>query len=301
MTITTPRSVSRLAADLAAGRFAVTGEVVPPATARLGAFLRRAEAMSRFCRAITVTNNHGGNPRLGSLTASGFLVRRGIEPIWICVTRDQNRVALQSDIISADAMGIRNMVCLAGDSHDAAERFTPVKDVTTLGLIRMAATYRDQGGPLFIGAALDLNSVSAEKAAEQAARRADAGAEFLLTQPVYEPDRVKAFLEAARRRIDPMPHLIVGMMPLLSKDAVARVPARLRIVIADHILRRIAEADDPKAEGLLVFAETLTDLRSVPGVSGVNLMLFGFDAGVASLLAGIVSSVQVASGLRMRR
>lgn len=282
------RSVSRLAADLAAGRFVVTGEVSPPTSARLGAFFRRSEAICRFGRAITVTNNHGGTPRLSSLVASSFLTRRGIEPIWVCVTRDQNRLGLEADLISAEALGVRNVLCLRGDSPQGARE---VHELSTLGLIRLAATRRDAGAPLHVGAAVDLNSVPSEKAAEQAIRRAEAGAEFLLTQPVYEVDRVREFLGAVAGRLPRPIHLIVGLMPLLSRDAVLRVPQRLKIDIAEHVLKRIAESEDPKAEGLAVFAETLSELRMLRGVSGANLMLFGFSPGIADEVADAISEV----------
>jgi 5,10-methylenetetrahydrofolate reductase len=286
-----PRAVSRLATDLAAGRFVVTGEVAPPASARLGAFFRRASAISRFARAITVTNNHGGVAQLGSLTASGFLVRRGIEPIWVCITRDENRLALESDLISAEALDVRNILCLRGDRFAEGVAAKEVHDLGTLGLIRLAAARRDAGSPFFVGAAVDLTSVPADRAAEQAARRAEAGAEFLLTQPVYEAERVAAFLDALRPRLSRPVYLLPGMMPLLSRDAVARVPSRLRIVIAEHILHRIADADDPKCEGLALFAETLRDLRSIRGVNGVNLMLFGFRPEIADEVHAVIADI----------
>jgi methylenetetrahydrofolate reductase (NADPH) len=288
---TAQRAVSRLAADLAAGRFVVTGEVVPPASARLGAFFRRAAAISRFARAITVTNNHGGTAQLGSLTASGFLVRQGIEPIWVCITRDQNRLAIESDLISAEALDVRNILCLRGDQFPENVAAKPVHDLGTFGLIRLAAAKREAGAPFFIGAAIDLNSVPADRAAEQAARRVEAGAEFLMTQPVYEAERVAAFLDALRPRLSRPVSLMPGMMPLLSRDAVERVPGRLRTVIAEHILQRIRTAADPKREGLAVLAETLRDLRAIRGVGGVNLMLFGFRPDIAEEVHATIASV----------
>lgn len=267
------RSVSRLAADIAAGRFVVSGEVAPPKTSRVGPFFARSEAMARFSRAITVTNNHGGEARLSSLIASSFLVRRGIEPIWVCLARDQNRLSLESDFIGAEVMDIRNVLCLHGDVLPVGKT---VHDIGVLGLIKMAVRRRDAGQALFVGAAIDLTSNSAEKAAEMAARRVDAGVDFLITQPVYDVTRVEAYLEEAEKRLSRPVALLIGMMPLLSKEAVRRVPERLRIVIDDHILRRIGESDDPKREGLAVTTETLKALRRLPGVSGVNFMPFGF-------------------------
>lgn len=269
----------------------VTGEITPPTTARLGAFFRRAEAVSRFARSITVTNNHGGVARLDSLAACGFLVRRGIEPLWVAVTRDKNRLALESDLLAAEALDVRNMLCLRGDTFPPGSDIRAVHDTNTLGLIRMAARQRDAGAPLHVGAAIDLTSLPTAKAVEMAVRRVDAGAEFLLTQPVYEAERVAAFLDAVESRLSRPPHLIVGMMPLLSRDAVERVPKRLRIEIADHIVGRIAHADDPKTAGLDVFSETLRELRALPGVHGVNLMLFGFTAEIAEEVAGLIRQV----------
>jgi methylenetetrahydrofolate reductase (NADPH) len=220
-----------------------------------------------------------------------LLVRRGIEPIWVCITRDQNRLGLESDLISAEALDVRNVLCLRGDHFAEGVQAKEVRDLGTFGLIRLAAARRDAGAPLFVGAAVDLNSAPPEKAAEQALRRIDAGAEFLLTQPVYEADRVAAFFDALRPALTRRVPVLIGMMPLLSRDAVARVPGRLRIDIADRILRRIADAEDPKREGLEVFAETLRDLRAIAGVSGVNLMLFGFDPAIAEEVAAIISGV----------
>ncbi|MFN8534600.1 MAG: methylenetetrahydrofolate reductase [Dehalococcoidia bacterium] len=285
------RAVSRLAADLAAGRFVVTGEVAPPASARLGAFFRRASAVSRFARAITVTNNHGGAAQLGSLTAAGFLVRHGIEPIWVCTTRDQNRLSLESDLISAEALDVRNLLCLRGDRFAEGVTAKEVHDLGTLGLIRLAAARRDAGAPLFVGGAVDLNGSSLDLATDQATRRVEAGADFLLTQPVYESERVAAFIDRLGPKLTRPVRLLIGMMPLLSRDAVERVPGRLRIAIADHVLVRIADAADPKQEGLAVFAETLRDIRSIRGVHGVNLMLFGFKPEIAEEVHAVISGV----------
>jgi homocysteine S-methyltransferase len=148
----------------------------------------------------------------------------------------------------------------------------------------MAARLRDAGSPFCVGAALDLNSNDPATSAEMARRRIDAGAEFLLTQPAYEPERVARFIEAAGETLAGTA-LFIGMMPLLSRDATERVPARLRIVVAEHILRRVAEAEDPKAEGLAVFAETLLGLTRLPRVAGINFMPFGFRANIAEEVA----------------
>lgn len=205
--------------------------------------------------------------------------------------RDQNRLALQSDLIGAEALSVRNILCLQGDVLDERTGAKPVNHVGTLGLLRIASERRDAGAPFFIGSAVDLNSVPAAKAADQAARRIEAGAHFLLTQPVYEAGRVEDFLEAtARLRLGPF-FLVVGMMPMLSRDAVERVPSRLRIIVAESILRRIHDSDDPKVEGLTVFAETLRTIRSFKEVHGVNLMLFGFEPAIAEEVAALIRSI----------
>ena len=199
--------MSRLKENLEKGKFVVTGEVGPPKGVDLNKCLHDAETMRGHVTAINVTDLQSAVMRVGSLAVSARLVDRGLEPVYQLTCRDRNRLALQSDLLSAEALGIKNVLCLTGDHPilgDHAEA-KPVYDLDSVQLLAAADTLNhgqdmeghelDSKPDLFLGAVVTPGADPLEPQIVKMKKKIKAGARFFQTQAIYEPDAFKRFME----------------------------------------------------------------------------------------------------------
>src|ERR671919_460428 len=141
------RAASELQARLQSGDFVVTAEITPPVSTDPAEFLSRAMPLKGVVTAVNVTDGAGAKVHLSSLAAAHFLVQSGLEPIFQMTCRDRNRIALQGDLLGAAALGIHNILVLAGDDPKAGDQpdAKPVYDLDSRGLIALARRMSDQG------------------------------------------------------------------------------------------------------------------------------------------------------------
>jgi methylenetetrahydrofolate reductase (NADPH) len=291
-----------LRATLAGGRFAVTAEIGPPRGADAGAVVAKAEMLRGWVDAANVTDNQGAHVRMGSLGASVLVQRAGVEPIMQVTCRDRNRMALQSDLLSAGALGIPNVLLLTGDHPRYGDHpdAMPVFDLDGVQLTWTARTLRDEG-ELLSGRELDgrpgwlIGSVEnpfappASFRARRLAKKVAAGAEFAQTQYVFDVDGFARWMADVRDLgLTERCAVLAGVGPVRS----LRVLEYLRtgvpgIHIPDHLERRLrgVPSDRVASEGIRVCVETIEAIREVPGVAGVHLMAFGYERGVPDILA----------------
>lgn len=284
---------SRLERLSSNGTFVVTAEVNPPPSASAER-LRKIIDLVRGCAdAYNVTDNIRARVRMSSLAASILLVQEGLEPVMQMVTRDRNRIALQSDILGAAAHGIRNVLCLRGDDpkHGTERDAQAVQDVTPEAQISMIRRLRDQGvllggekvdepPRLFIGATSNPFGGSYEIGADILERRVDAGADFVQTQAIYDPDGFQHFMSIVRSRgLDRKVRIIGGLVPLKSQKMARfmrdRVPG---VYVPDEVVQRMERASHPEREGMRICLETLECLQDVRGLAGVHVMPVGWEA-----------------------
>jgi len=288
--------MSQLRDALASGRFAVTGEVGPPKGTHVEPVLEEAERhLKKSVLAVNVTELQTAVMRTGSLAVCRLLAERGIEPVYQVVCRDRNRLALQSDLLSAAVLGIENVLLITGDhvlmgDHPQAK---PVYDVDSVQLLQAAAaleTGRDMVGGDLDGAPSFFKGCVAAPGAEpmepqilKLAKKAEAGAQFVQTQAVYDPARFEQFAAAAEGIDVP---ILVGIV-LLKSAGMAKymnnnVPG---VQVPDPIVQRLA--DTPKADRKKVSAEIAGDLirRMKPMCRGAHLMPLGWDDVVPDVLA----------------
>jgi methylenetetrahydrofolate reductase (NADPH) len=291
-----------LRTTLAAGRFAVTAEIGPPRGADAGAVLAKAEMLRGWVDAANVTDNQGAHVRMGSLGASVLVQRAGVEPIMQVTCRDRNRMALQSDLLSAGALGIPNVLLLTGDHPRYGDHpdAMPVFDLDGVQLTWTARTLRDEGELLsgrrlsgrpgwLIGSVENPFAPPASFRARRLAKKVAAGAEFAQTQYVFDVDGFARWMAEVRDLGLPQRcAVLAGVGPVRS----LRVLEYLRsgvpgIHVPDHLERRLrgVPSDRVAAEGIRVCVETIEALREVPGVAGVHLMAFGYERGVPDILA----------------
>ncbi len=295
------RAGTKLEKVLAAGNFAVTVEVNPPPSASPHGLLEVANLVRDCADAYNVTDNIRAFVKMSSLAASILLLREGLEPVMQMVTRDRNRIGLQSDVLGASAHGVRNVLCLRGDDprHGGERDAVVVEDITPEVQIGMYRRLRDQGvllggekvqkAPrLFIGATCNPFGGSYAIGADILERRVEAGADFIQTQAVYDLEGFEEFLNIVRSRgLDERVSLLGGVVPLTSQKMARflrkKVPG---IYLPRELLERMEGASNPEEEGIRICLETLEALRGMKGLAGIHLMPVGSEKRVRDVLEG---------------
>lgn len=281
------RAGSNLERALAANRFAVTAEIAPKASGSADHVRSQAAAIRPFVDACNVTDNLRAQVRLSSLAGAALLLQEGVEPVMQMVTRDRNRIALQSDLLGAHALGVRNILCLSGDdprSGDEPEA-TPVYEWSTERLLSVARRLRDSGrlagdapveNPprLFLGATASPQPGALEESVVNLRGKVDAGADFIQTQAVYDREAFEEWMGLVRKEwLHEKVYILAGVLPIkspkMAKFLDEKVPG---ISVPPHVVERMVKASDAKAEGVRIAVETIEALRKIPGVHGVHLM-----------------------------
>jgi methylenetetrahydrofolate reductase (NADPH) len=290
---------------LEAGQFAVTAEIGPPRGADLGPVAEKAAALRGWVDAVNITDNQSAAVRLSSLAGSVAAARAGVEPIMQLTCRDRNRIALQSELLSASALGVPNVLIMTGDhprQGDHADA-TPVFDLDSSQLLRVATAMRDEGklmsgGTLkppphwLLGAVESPPGQPADGAGVGAAVRrleakVSAGAQFVQTQFVFDVPVFAAWVrELADRGLTERCHILAGVGPVGAARALAHLARIPGVFIPEHVTRRLTAAgpDRIKAEGEKLCAELIAALTDVPGVDGVHVMAIGAEHEIPVLL-----------------
>jgi methylenetetrahydrofolate reductase (NADPH) len=278
---------------LAARRFVLTAEVTPPVSLSRADLLDKALPLKGLADAVNVTDGAGARAHLGAVTAAAMLLESGIEPILQLTCRDRNRIGLQSELMSAAAWGIVNILALRGDDPAAGDQpdAKPVFDLDARQLIETARRLRDDGelptgqkvggrATFFLGAAdgpVDPKPGWTPKALEG---KIAAGAQFAQTQFCMDADVVHRYTQRlAEYGIDKKLALLVGVAPLRSAKSARWMKDRLfGTIIPDVFIERLERARDPAAEGVRICVDLIEQLSGIPGVAGVHIMAPTNDA-----------------------
>jgi methylenetetrahydrofolate reductase (NADH) len=279
------RAASEFQARLRSGDFVVTAEITPPVSTDPAEFLRRAMPLKGLATAVNVTDGAGAKVHLSSLATAHFLVQSGIEPIFQMTCRDRNRLALQSDLLGAAALGIRNILALAGDDPKGGDQpeAKAVYDLDSKGLLAMANRMRAEGvlpsgtkidGPmrLVLGAA-DV-PIDPKPGWEPKGLKAkiEAGADFVQTQFCMDILVVRRYMSRLREAGIRIP-ILVGVAPIPSARSARWMREKLfGTIIPDEHVARLEQAADAKLEGRKICVEVLQQLAEIPGVAGAHVM-----------------------------
>jgi 5,10-methylenetetrahydrofolate reductase len=284
--------MSLLERHLAAGQFTITAEVAPPKGVDLAPVLAVA-ARLQGVTAVNVTDNQGANMRLCALVLAGELQRRGIEPVLQVTCRDRNRVALQSDLLGAAALGIENLLILSGDHSKFGDHpdARPVFDLDSVQLLDVVAGLMQgvdmAGKPLvgvprfFPGAAVNPSAEPFELVLQKVRKKAESGARFFQTQSVFN----RGELERLRQAVTPLGVPVLAGVLLVRSAKMARflnanIPG---MRVPEALIARLAQAADPLAEGVVIARETVGWAREL--CQGVHLMTLGFEERIPEILA----------------
>ena len=277
--------MSLLQSRLRGGEFVVTAEITPPVSTDPAEFLKRALPLKGLVTAVNVTDGAGAKVHLSSLAATHFLVQTGIEPILQMTCRDRNRLALQGDILGAAALGIRNILMLAGDNPTVGDQpeAKAVHDLDSKGLIALAHRMRTQKTlpsgtaiegeiDLFLGAADIPVDPPKDWNPKGLFIKAEAGADFVQTQFCMDPGIVRRYAARLRELGFKLP-LLIGVAPIPSAKSARWMREKLfGTIVPDSIVERLEKAANPKAEGRRICVEVLQELAEIPGVAGAHVM-----------------------------
>ena len=284
---------------LTSGAFTVTAEVGPPKGTSARVVQSRGEAIRAHCDAINVTDNQSAVVRMSSLAGCVLLKQMGVDPVMQMVCRDRNRIAIQSDVLGAIALGIGNVLCLSGDhqqfgNHPSAKN---VFDVDSIQLIQVLAQMRDEKKfmcgenisgevPLFIGAVENPYAEPFEFRVVRLAKKAKAGASFIQTQGIFDVPKFARWMEMVRDRgLHEQVHILAGVIPLRSPGMARFMRDYIAgLSVPDEVVTRMESASDVKEEGIAIAVETIDQIKEIPGIHGVHIMAVGWEESVPEIV-----------------
>jgi methylenetetrahydrofolate reductase (NADPH) len=292
------KSGSRLEQVLESGQFAVTAEAGPPKGNLPDTMRKKGELLKSACDALNVTDNQAAVVRMSSLAGCVLLKETGAEPVLQMVARDRNRLALQSDVLGAAALGIRNVLCLAGDHQHIGNHPTAagVYDIDVVQLIVGLKNMRDEhivmsgdkiSGevPLYIGAVANPFAQPEELHLLTLAKKIRAGADFIQTQAIFDVAGFAGWMHKVReQKLHERAHILASVIPIKSVEMLRRMRSVPGINVPDSITQRIEQATDVKQTGADICVELIEQLKKVSGVHGVHIMAIAWEDVVPSLV-----------------
>ena len=295
------KSGSNLEKILNKGIFAVTGELGPPRGADLDAIREKAKHLVGMVDSVNITDNQTAVVRMASWAASLIAIQEGLEPNYQMVCRDRNRIAMQSDILGAYTLGIRNMLCLSGDhqifgDHPYSKK---VFDIDSMQLISMVKKMRDEGRFLngqeitkpprmFIGAAANPFGDPYEFRVFRLAKKIAAGADFIQTQCIYNMNRFREWMKQANDMgLTEKIYILAGVTPMKSLGMARYMQKNVPgMDVPEEVIKRIEGVDKKKqaSEGIKMCCEQIEEFKEMKGVAGVHLMAIEWEHRVPEIV-----------------
>jgi methylenetetrahydrofolate reductase (NADPH) len=298
MNVNTPSKLEKM---LAAGNLAVTSECGPPRGSDPEVIVEKAKLLKNHVDAINVTDNQTSMTRMCSLAACIRLKLLGLEPILQMVTRDRNRIAIQSDILGAASFDIHNILCLSGDHQSFGDcaKGQNVHDIDSMQLIQTVRHMRDEGKflggdeikrppQMFVGAAANPFADPYEIRVPRLAKKVAAGAEFIQTQCIYNLDKFEDWMKkACDRGLPEKVAILAGLTPMKSVGMARYMKNRVPgMDVPDEIVKRLADTPKEKQaeEGINICVEAIERLKDVKGVAGFHIMAIEWEEKVPEIV-----------------
>ena len=295
------KSGSNLEKILTKGIFAVTGELGPPRGTDLDAIREKAKHLKGMVDSVNITDNQTAVVRMASWAASLIAIQECLEPNYQMVCRDRNRIAMQSDILGAYTLGIRNMLCLSGDhqifgDHPYSKK---VFDIDSMQLISMVRKMRDEGRFLngqeitkpprmFIGAAANPFGDPYEFRVFRLAKKIESGADFIQTQCIYNMNRFREFMKQANDMgLTEKIYILAGVTPMKSLGMARYMQKNVPgMDVPEEVIKRIEGVDKKKqaSEGIKMCCEQIEEFKEMKGIAGVHLMAIEWEHRVPEIV-----------------
>ncbi len=286
--------VSELERRLKAGEFVVTAEVAPPLTTATNKLIKNIELVKQYSSAINFTDCPSATPRMSSWACSTFCIQNGGEPVMQIAARDRTRVSLQAEVLGATALGVRNILCLSGDSMKLSPGPRGRMDVVDLDSVQMLwilRRMRDEGKYLdgrsikfppkfFLGAAASPFASDPKFQALREHKKINAGAQFFQTNLVYDPEGLEIWLnELEKRNILDKVYILAGITPLKSLKVAQYMKNEVPgVFVPDVLIKRMeAAGDGAEEEGVKISLEIIEKIRKYPQIHGIHIMAVGWE------------------------
>jgi methylenetetrahydrofolate reductase (NADPH) len=296
-----PKTPSKLEKIMAEGHLGVTSECGPPRGSDPEVIKKKGEGLKGYVDAVNVTDNQTSVVRTSSLACCIHLKLMGLEPVLQMVTRDRNRIAIQSDILGAASFDLYNILCLSGDHQSFGDnpQAQNVYDLDSMQLINTVRYMRDEGKflggdeikrppQMFVGAAANPFADPFEIRVPRLAKKIEAGAEFIQTQCIYNLEKFEKWVELARDRgLTEKVYIMAGVTPMksagMAKYMKNRVPG---MDVPDEVVKRMSGVPKDKQgeEGITICVETIQRLKEVKGVSGFHIMAIEWEERVPEIV-----------------
>lgn len=294
------KSHSNLEKLLSDKKFALTAEIGPPKGSDPDKIVKKAEMLRGYADAFNITDNQTAVVRMSSIAGCSILLDMNMEPIMQLTCRDRNRIALQSEVLGAYALGVENILLLTGDHQSLGNHPSSkgVFDIDSLQLIQIVKNMRDKGifqngeeipsgiPKVFIGAAANPFADPLDLRVDRLVKKIEAGVDFIQTQSVFNMERFLQWMDEVRSNgIDKNVHILAGVTPLKSIKMAERMKYYVPGVdIPDNVFKRIINAHDPKKEGYLIALETLNELKKIIGIHGIHITALFWEDIIPSLV-----------------
>lgn len=294
---------SKLERILKSGRHAVTAEIGPPKHSSPEKIIAHTGMLREYVDAANITDCQSAVVRMSSISAAVHIMGSGIEPVIQMTCRDRNRIAIQSDLLGAYSLGVKNVLCLSGDhqvfgNHPTAKN---VYDIDSIQLIQLTRRMRDEklffsGEKIkeheprfFVGAVANPFADPFLYQVDRLEKKINAGAEFIQTQCIFDLERFARFMEiCVARGLHERAHILAGVTPLKGWRAAKYmhdcVPG---ISVPEEIISRLENAEDQKSEGISICSEQIKFIReNIKGLSGFHIMAISWEEVVPVIIKG---------------
>jgi len=298
---------SNLEKVLASGTFAVTAECGPPKSADRGVIERKVSILKGHVDAANITDNQTAVVRMSSISVGIMMLQMGLEPIIQMTCRDRNRIAIQSDLLGAAALGIKNLLCLTGDHQKFGNHPTSknVFDLDSMQLLQIVRDMRDRkvfacGEEMdveprfFIGAAANPYADPFEFRPYRLAMKVTAGADFIQTQLVYNVEKFREYMKRVEDLglLDKV-YILAGVGPIKSVGMARYMQTKVAgLDVPESVIDRLKGVPKEKRreEGIRLCADIIREVREIPGVAGVHIMAIEWEEAVPQIveLAGLL-------------
>ncbi len=295
------KSASRLERILTAGHFAVTGELGPPKNSDAEVVRKKARILKGHVDAVNITDCQTAIVRMSSIAAGLLVQSEGVEPVIQMTCRDRNRIGIQSDVLGAAALGLKNLLCLTGDhqkfgNHPGAKGVFDMDSIQLLGMIRELRDAKrfqcgeELKGPeprLFLGAAANPFAEPFEFRAPRLGKKVANGADFVQTQIIYNVKKFARFMEMVRDLgLDEKVYILAGVTPPRSLG-MARYMKKFvpGMDVPDEVIERMQGAKNKEEEGINICVDVINQVREIKGVAGVHVMAIEWESAVPEIVS----------------
>jgi methylenetetrahydrofolate reductase (NADPH) len=288
---------SELERRLVAGEFVVTSEITPPLSSTTDKLIRNIEAIKPFVASVNFTDNQSATPRMTSWACSTVAIQHGAEPVLQMSARNRSRGSLQSEIIGATALGVRNVLCVTGDSaklSPSPRENMQINDLDAIQMLWVLRRMRDEGKYLdgreiknppkfFLGAAASPFASNPQFQALREQKKVNAGAQFFQTNLIFDVNGMEIWLnELAKRNVLDKVYILAGVTPIKSFKMAQKLAEVPGVYLPQNLIQRVEVADksgNAQEEGVQIALEIIHRIKAYrhQGIHGIHLMPVGWD------------------------